>query len=269
MKNTKVYAMYNEYNLLSSCSGDRAAWKAEDIYSDGDAPTFREYYDCSPTGRPYMQPVRFHGADTIIYQEAVKGEEWYRLPYAYTAVSGSLVKMGAYNRRLERQEYELVTGVATTAARAIQQAARGRVVDSLMTSAEGAIDIGRQYLQVQDEAVNYQTEQRIVAPEIAFPQEYGAQAYLGNVFFLYRTRLSDSDMIRCDHFFTAFGYAQDKRLEKSDFYTRSLFNFVKTRDADVTGSGSLHIRQAAADVLNGGVRLWHVLPYAGALIDNP
>jgi hypothetical protein len=140
------------------------------------------------------------------------------------------------------------------------------VVDASVGAANFALKTD---MSMRESAVNYQTQQRIVAPVVAFPQEYGAQAYLGNVFYLYRTRLSDNDMVRADNFFTQFGYAQDKKFEISDLQNRQYFNFIKTRDADIVGNAPLRIRLQCAQLFNSGVRLWHVLPNAAAMYNNP
>lgn len=272
--NTKVYALYNDYTLLSACSGDRATWKAEDLYSGGNAPTFRHYADLSPSGRPYMQPDRYHGSITALYQEAVKGENWFRLPYSYTGISGSRVAEASRRRQLTGEIVDASVGAYEQARNVMDSlsplALAGSGGMSVVDASVGAANFAlKTDMSMRESAVNYQTQQRIVAPVIAFPQEYGAQAYLGNVFYLYRTRLSDNDMVRADNFFTQFGYAQDKKFEISDLQNRQYFNFIKTRDADIVGTAPLRIRLQCAQLFNSGVRLWHVLPNAAAMYNNP
>lgn len=275
VNNNKVYAMYNIYVLLSACSGDRAEWKAEDLYSGGDAPTFRHYADLSPTGRPYIQPTYFHGAETVMYQEAVKGEEWYRLPFSYTGVSGSLINETNRRRQFTGEIIDAATGAAEQVVN-IADAVGPMGVNAVLNPAgvagaavNAAAFAVKTDMSMRENAILYQTKQNVVAPVIAFPQEYGAQAYLGNVFYLYRVRLSENDMVRADNFFTQFGYAQDKKFNISDLTNRSHFNFIKTRDADIINSSPLRLRQAAASVLNSGVRLWHILPNPAAMVYNP
>lgn len=267
--NAKVYAMYNIYHLLSSCSGDRGEWKAEDLYSGGDKPTFVEYADLSPNGKPFMQPKYYHGAQTKMYQETVKGEAWLRVPLSYTEGSGNLINSTAYMRGLQRQEAELVVSGVENVYNTAKAALSGNLLGAVENAARGVVDAQRTFMDIQEDAVNFQTQQRIIAPEVKFAQEYGAQGYVGNTFWLYRTRLSDSDMERADNFFTQFGYAQDKKFDISDLTNRSYFNFIKTRDADVTGEAPLRIRQQCAALFNSGVRLWHVLPTAAAMTYNP
>lgn len=269
VRNAKVYAMYNVYHLLSSCSGDAGEWKADDLYSGGDKPVFVEYADLSPNGKPYMQPKNFHGAATKMYQEAVKGENWLRVPLSYTEQSGAAINRGTYLRSLQRQEAEVVISGVETGYNTLKQALSGRLLGAAETAAKGVIDMQRTFMDVQENAVNYQTQQRIVAPEVRFVQDYGAQGYVGNTFWLYRTRLSESDMERADNFFTQFGYAQDKKFDKTDLTNRSYFNFIKTRDADIVGDAPLRIRQQCAALFDAGVRLWHVLPNAAAMTYNP
>ena len=123
--------------------------------------------------------------------------------------------------------------------------------------------------KMTESKVDIQTKLRIVEPVVMFPQNYGAQAYLGNTFFIYRTRLSDDDMERADNFFTQYGYAQDKRIEVSDLTNRTYFNYIKASGISINSDESLSMRQLAADTLNSGVRLWHVMPSPLYMTDNP
>lgn len=257
VNNNKVYALYNNYVVLSSCSGDRLEWPAEDIYSGGDSPAFRHMADLSPAGRPYIQPTKYHGSDTVMYQEAVKGEEWYRLPYAYTGASGSRMIEANYSRGLQRGLLQMGEIVASNLGG----------IDGL---AKSVVGVAGGVMDIQASKIDAETRKNIVAPEISFPQEYGAQAYLGNIFYVYRTRLSDQDMLRADNFLTQYGYAQDKALTKTDFYTRQNYNYIKATNVNIIAEGyPLRLRNQCADMLVSGVRLWHVLPTTVDINNNP
>lgn len=268
-KNQKVYALYNIYNIMSSCSGDRAEWKAEDIYSGGDKPEFLEYADCSPAGKPFIQPSYFHGERTKMYQECVKGEEWLRVPLSFASPSGSRVSASDFSRAMTRAEYDVVETGINTGANVLGDLLSANLGGALKSTVGGIEKMNSMAFDLQNKAAEYQTKQKIVAPEVKFAQDYGAQGYVGNTFFLWRTRLSENDMERADNFFTAYGYAQDKKLTKTDLTNRSKFNFVKARGAIVISSAPLRLRQQLESLLNNGVRLWHQLPNSAALINNP
>lgn len=268
-KNNKIYALYNTYHVMSSCSGDRAEWRAEDIYSGGDKPTFLEYADCSPAGKPFLQPEYFHGARTKMYQECVKGEEWLRVPLSFALPSGARVEGAGFARAMARTEYDLVETGINTGVNVIGSALSGNLGGALKGAFGGIEEANKMAFNLQEKAAEYQTKQRVVAPEVKFAQDYGAQGYVGNTFFLWRTRLSENDMERADNFLTAYGYAQDKKLVKTDLTNRSKFNYIKARGAVVISDAPLRLRQQLANLLNNGVRLWHQLPNSAALVNNP
>lgn len=268
--NNKVYAMYNSYHVLSSCSGDAKDFDASDIFISGsDRPQFTVFADLGPQGKPYLQPTMFRGAVTGPFQQAIAGAPWLRLPFAFTGQSGARVSEAAYRRDLEQRGAGIAARQIQQSADIVKSLASGDIVGAIGGAARGSAENIRDYMSIQAAAAEHLTSKNIVAPEIAFPQNQGAQSYLGNTFYIYRTRLSDNDMIRCDNFFTQFGYAQDKILTINDFRNRTYFNFVKARGAAIKGSGPLRLEEDAAAAINAGIRLWHVLPNAAAMTYNP
>ena len=273
-RNNKVYDLFNKYYLLSSCSGARGEYEAHDIYNGADIPGFSVYADLAPTGRPFIQPTIFHGAATGPFQEAVSGEEWYRLPLSVTARKGGTIEAASYMRETKRDIISMAeTGIdtavnlaSTSPLKVLTGEAAGEAAKAVWSGVKSEINLME---KMTESKVDIQTKLRIVEPVVMFPQNYGAQAYLGNTFFIYRTRLSDDDMERADNFFTQYGYAQDKRIEVSDLTNRTYFNYIKASGVSINSDESLSMRQLAADTLNSGVRLWHVMPSPLYMTDNP
>lgn len=111
---------------------------------------------------------------------------------------------------------------------------------------------------------------RNIAPQVAFPASVSMASYVGNVFLLYHFTLSDSDLARFDRFLTMYGYACDKRLEKSDLTNRTKFNYILTTEAQIKSPyASQSVCQQIADMFDNGVRIWHTAPTSGAYDDNP
>ncbi len=268
-RNNKVYDLFNNYYLLSSCSGNRGEYSAHDIFNNSDVPSFSVYADLAPTGRPYIQPLIFHGSQTGPFQEAIAGEEWYRLPLSFTGRRGSAINEAMYQRSERIRQVDNAFYLGETIGGVLGSALTGDIGGAITETIGGVKGTVMRGFEETGAAIEHQTKQNIVEPEIRFPQNYGAQAYLGNTFYIYRTRLSDSDMEKADDFFTQFGYAQDKKAEASDLTNRSRFNYIKTRDAAIYSDESLTMRQLAADTLNSGVRLWHVMPSPQYMTDNP
>ena len=109
-----------------------------------------------------------------------------------------------------------------------------------------------------------------VAPTLAFPVSVNLSSYIGNVFVVWQTTLSDNDLARFDRFLTMYGYAVDRKLDKADLQNRTKFNYVKTSEAQIKSQyASRSVCEMIAEMFNNGVRLWHVAPSASAYDNNP
>lgn len=109
-----------------------------------------------------------------------------------------------------------------------------------------------------------------VAPTILYPQSNTMQCYFGNYFIVLHRHLSNEDAQRLDRFFTAFGYAVDRPIQKKDFLSRTKFNYVKTSSIQLkSATAPREVLESIAAMFNNGVRIWHVPPSSEALSDNP
>ena len=64
------------------------------------------------------------------------------------------------------------------------------------------------------------------------------------------------DAKRLDEFFNAFGYEVDS-WKVPEMESRANFNYVKTRDANITGSVPVEGMAIIKAAFNNGIRLWH------------
>lgn len=105
----------------------------------------------------------------------------------------------------------------------------------------------------------------VITPEVHFPYDNpSVRDYVGNGVLVYRYRLSPGDLERIDKLLTMYGYAVTKNLERSDFNSRSNFNFVQAAGVGVVGNSGGYLPRWWTDgisaQLSGGVRVWHVKP---------
>lgn len=110
----------------------------------------------------------------------------------------------------------------------------------------------------------------ITEPEVRFPINSSLQSYLNNGFWVYRTRLSDTDTERFDDFLSAYGYTVSEKLTTDAFNGRVNHNYVKANNPVFKAVGyPQYIISTAAEAVSTGVRIWHTAPSQERLYNNP
>ena len=277
VNNKKCFSQYNEFSIVAMATGDKITSEAHDIYDGGASPTVIMFSDPSPeNGKPYAQFKNFLGNQQLPFQNCVQGATWLNQPMAFSGTSGSLIAQTQFTNRqdLEETRNNVNYGMSTAGnfLSAIGSALTGNlsgVLGSAKSQAESAINYEFANQQRQLERAEFETAQTINAPDVKFPRSSSIQAYVGNGFVTYQTRLSAKDLARFDRFLTMFGYAQSKPLEKSDFTNRRYFNYVQADGVNVSGNVGLRVRENIVEQLSGGVRIWHTLPNASYYNSNP
>lgn len=292
VKNKKVFALYNRFTAVSIVSGNSAEYEAHDLYSDDAAPTFLMKADPAPGGTVYLMPKNYQGSPCRYYEQAVAGLPWLTAGVIYEGASGGALTLANAQRRNQveqvNNQYSNLQADITKGrleaegfANAVGSAWNldwGGVASSVIGTTGSLIDneISRNIrnynsaVRMGDNLFSAARRAENVAPVLAFPVDINASSYFGNAFLVYHTVLSDADVQRFDRFLTMYGYAQDKPLERSDLTNRRNYNYIKTRGALVTATGaSMRENQDIADMLDAGVRIWHVTPSAAAMADNP
>lgn len=260
-KNNKAYTLGNTYTVYSGCSGDSKNYEAKDLYANGVSPDFWVYADFGPLGKPFIQPTYFEGNQTFLFQESVSGAQWLDEPIAYRESSGA-----GFNR----QE---VARMAHAEGRQVVGSALGAVA-SLFTSgpagAVGALAGGvEQFVGNRQGRFDKTVQSVLFTPETNFAADRSIQGYMGNGFYITRTMLEPDDLQAFDNFLTQFGYSDGVPFSMDFLTNRQHFNYVKTEGASVKCSSPLRVRNAIANTLDSGIRLWHELPNAAAMTDNP
>lgn len=302
-KNKKVFALYNIYEIRAAVGGEVGAFEGRELYSGGQYPGFWIYADPSPEGRPYCQPIWYKGNRTISFQNSISGAQWSTDPitlYGNPSLSNEI----AYNRSVEDLQLQRANLMAdahdfgagepsgnvlqyllntlsgtgrSVASMSVQsfggmvgvsQEQRDRISGLITGGGQGLGAVERLYRSADRAAFDFQTSRNIVAPNISFGRFAQMQDYVGNGFYIDRIRLSENDMERFDQFLTMYGYADDRRLESTDFTSHVHFNFVQASNVAVDGP-SMYMCNLISDYFSSGVRLWHELPNRAAMSDNP
>lgn len=277
---------YSKYLLVSMGSGDTAEYKPEDIQDGNASPNFVIFSDPRYQQKPYCRPAKYLGDATNLYLQALPGMAWADAPLRYTSASGSQVDKIAYDAEVLGRTNEnyynmaektlgkagggagsMVKGLLGTANRWLtNNLIAGNLSENGMQPVAdyyGLGDITRmraaQTAAATAADIGYMRGQ-YVAPSVQFPRSDTMRDFYGNGFKCYRYRLSDLDVARYDEYLTMYGYAEVKPLEAKDFTCRQYFNFVACSTVTLGGSAPRWKREAAAQQLRGGVRVWHSAP---------
>lgn len=271
VNNKKCFSQFNEFSIISMVTGDKITSEAHDIYDGGASPTITMFADPAPeNGKPYAQFKYFLGSQQLPFQNCVQGGNWLTQPLAFSGTSGSLIAQTQFTNRQDLAETQNnVNYGMSTLGNILGVLTGGGILGSAKAQAESAINYEFANQQRQLEQQEFETSQTINAPDVKFPRSGSIQAYVGNGFVTYQTRLSAKDLARFDKFLTMFGYAQSKALEASDFTNRKYFNYVQADGVNVSGNVGLRVRENIIAQLSGGVRIWHTLPNASYYNSNP
>lgn len=303
VKNKKVFAVFNVYTIISSASGNSAEFKAEELYSGGSEPNLRVVIDPAPSGTAYCQPTYYEGKPVQRLEHAIAGLPWLNAGMQMEGASGaglitvnaqrknSQVKMNAIyqqesaNQQAMTDTAQNLLGGVTSAFGAVTSPTPSGLMGGIAGVIGGAINqenITEQFRigtesrventrwTMGDNKFSSNVASAVVAPEIKFPVSVNNAAYFGNSFIIYHVGLSVNDIKRLDDFFTAYGYAQDKPMDKALMQNRTKFNYIKTSGAHyMAATVSPSMLQALEDMTDAGVRIWHELPNAAAYDNNP
>ena len=303
-KNKKVFALYNLYEIRAAVGGETGVFEARELYSGGQYPGFWIYADPSPEGRPYCQPIWYKGDRTVPFQNSIAGAAWSTDPIA---IYGNATAQGlsSYYRSIQDSEMqrsmffagahdfsagdntsgslvEDVLGTLATAGRSMlsqliqtggnllgfNQEGLDKASGVVLGGAAGLGQVVQMQRDVERKKFDFLSSANVVAPNISFGRFAQMQDYIGNGFFIDRIRLSENDMERFDNFLTMYGYADDRKLENTDFTSHTHFNYVQADNVAVEGP-SMYMCNLISEYFSGGVRLWHELPNRAAMSDNP
>ena len=294
-KNNKVYTgQFTKYILGSLVTGETQEFKPEEIMDSDGALTWQLNSDPMYNGYPTCKPSKYHN-NSSFWLGVVKGAQWLNSPIAYNTQSGDVLSglTQAYGALANVPTKALLNvpgsgasmlpniDLNTIASRnplnlqglnRVYNLGMGLIgtvgnfdITKPLSSIMGGVDSVKSFVE------NHATDlaSHFTPPDIKFSVIPNLQSYVGNYFYEYRTRLSVNDMERFDNYLTQFGYAVDEPLTKACFTGRKHFNYVQATDVNINANCSLIMRQGFLAQLASGIRVWHTLPTASAMTDNP
>lgn len=307
-KNNKVYSgQFQKIVIYSLCSGDRQEFKVEDILNVSDGHIDWYYFaDLRYNGFPAVKPWTYKKQEfNSSMFGVIKGAGWQNTPFMYSQASGYDILDSSirYNQKksfdnmlasgadwgvgalksavtLGMSDFSVAMPTEITdasaeqyynnlsSARSAQNSAYNSAIRSSMPSGgvfgriQGTINQYRDYNRLY-------TDSMVVHPNIEFPMIPQLQDFIGNKFYEMRYRLSDNDMQRFDKYLTMYGYAVYEEMTMDAFTGRDKFNFVMGNDVVIKSTYPLYMRQGVMDLIQRGVRVWHVAPSLSAFDNNP
>lgn len=120
-------------------------------------------------------------------------------------------------------------------------------------------------IQMTNENAIGAVQNRISVPTVLFTPTPNAAMYGLNKFYIFETKMNDEDVKSLDLYFQMYGYnGLNKKLTADCFKARQYYNFVQAFNINLKSnkSTSMRLKMKAISQLNGGVRLWKVLPDA-------
>lgn len=285
-KEMKAYSgQFHKIKLTAMLSGEESQeYRAEDIISSSGetSPKFIYYVDPQPNGTVYFRPYCYKGNTDNLLIESIKGIGWRNVPLSFTGASGQQnidantlldqIKSGSdWFFNFMNHNVNTINNFMNFM-RAGNKGDSGGIMGSITSewsnqldfthsSINSAMDIGRRQY-------NYEYQKNIRAPEIRFTRSEGLQSYLPNSALAWAYHLSDIDLQRFDDYLIRYGWADFKKFEKSDMFTRKHFNFIEAKELTLICKAPMWLRQEAKNFLEGGVRIWHELPNEAAYATN-
>ena len=97
-------------------------------------------------------------------------------------------------------------------------------------------------------------------PNLSCTPSSGLAIYQDEIFTVYFIRPDNYDVERFEYYFDQFGYALNKKFDKSYLTSHSNFNYIQVNNIDIINSHSMLLREIGKKQLMNGVRIWHRLP---------
>lgn len=292
--NRVKYGEYNKYGLMTA-KGDKGEFLPEQIGEIGDtSPIVRSIADPRPDGRPYFRYQKYLGDTSFngFWVSCLQGLEWQNVPLVYTSASGSYQTRATFlNNYLQQssdkfyadqnQLYDDISRVVNAIPNAANTALGASAMQPTLAgiNAIGAVgnlamnatlNTAQSLTRSEQRQINYELSrkralqeyafsQNIVKPDLMFPFNANViRDFIGNGVFAYRYKYKAADALRVDRLLTMYGYRDTRRLTTDMFSARQYFDYVQATGVAVSNLNiPLWERDAIADILNGGVRVWH------------
>lgn len=240
-KNQKLKTYPFAYLLVSNCSGTDVPYRFEDFYTITDnvktivTPSFRVQSCMTPSGSIRMLPLNYKGQET----NAVEGMNLGKFPVcSWTGDS--------YTNWLTQNGVNIGLSVAGSLLSTGSAVATGNPIGV----AGGILGVANTLGEIHKESIApLQSEGNINCGDVVTAS--------GQNDFRFQVMTIKSQFAKIiDEYFSTYGYSTN-RVKVPNTNNRSNWNYVETRNIDITGKAPQEDVQEIKNMFDNGVTLWH------------
>ena len=240
-KNAKLKTYPYSYLLVSNCSGTDVPYRFEDFYTISDnqktivTPSFRIQSCMTPSGSIRMSPLNYKGQAT----NPIEGMNLGKFPVC--SWSGD-----TYTNWLTQNGVNIGLGVAGSLLSTGSSVATGNPIGV----ASGILGVANTLGEIHKESIApLQSEGNINCGDVVTAS--------GQNDFRFQVMTIKSQFAKIiDEYFSTYGYSTN-RVKVPNTNNRSNWNYVETRNIDITGNAPQEDVQEIKNMFDNGVTLWH------------
>ena len=240
-KNAKLKTYPYSYLLVSNCSGTDVPYRFEDFYTISDnqktivTPKFRIQSSMTPSGSIRMIPENYKGQEV----NPVEGMNLGKFPVC--SWSGD-----AYTNWLTQNGVNIGLSVAGSLLSTGSATATGNPIGV----ASGILGVANTLGEIHKESIApLQSEGNINCGDVVTAS--------GQNDFRFQVMTIKSQFAKIvDEYFSTYGYSTN-RVKVPNTNNRSNWNYVETRNIDITGNAPQEDVQEIKNMFDNGVTLWH------------
>lgn len=284
-KNNKLHSYPYSSLYITTNDGENGQYRWE--YFDGDithSPTGAQFdLNATLTGGGYieMHPSAYNGI-TNNFDSKIIMSNFPKCSWNYDAYQAWIAGGGQYKTKYQldmiqkkgslaiaQQGFNAVVGIASNLLQAersqevknpSQIAPVSRALQATSTGVNAALNIEQTYLNFSEarDKVSFEFKDARYEPNILVGQQVPnisvGKGYLGFRFFKLHVR--DDEAKRIDDFFSVYGYSINK-VETPHLTGRKYWNFIKTKNAEISGDMPASSRAAIGRIFDGGIFFWN------------
>ena len=240
-KNNKLKTWPFAYLLVSNCSGTDVPYRFEDFYTISNnqktivTPSFRVQSCMTPSGSIRMAPLNYKGQET----NPIEGINLGKFPMC-SWVGDS------YTNWLTQNGVNIGLGVAGSLLSTGSSVATGNPIGV----ASGVLGVANTLGEIHKESIApLQSEGNINCGDVVTAS--------GQNDFRFQVMTIKSQFAKIiDEYFSTYGYSTN-RVKVPNTNNRSNWNYVETRNIDITGNAPQEDVQEIKNMFDNGVTLWH------------
>ena len=281
-KNNKLFMYPYSCLFVTTNDGDTAMYKWEyfegDIIHDQTGAQFNLNATLTGGGMIEIHPASYNGISEN-YDSKLVMNNFPKCAMGYDAYQAWIASGGQYKAEYERGMIQKKGALAiaqaglnaVTSIAGIDYSAQANSdrknpapnskygVGAVSSAVSGMLNIEQTSLNYEEARtkVNFEFKDARYEPNILVGQQV-PNISVGKKFLcfkFYKLHVRDDEAKRIDDFFSVYGYSINK-VETPNITGRKYWNFIKTRNAEVTGNMPSSSRAAIAKIFDGGIFFW-------------